>query len=383
MKLVHTSDLHIGKIINGFNMLKDQQFVLEQILKIVKEEEAEGLIIAGDVYDRALPPAESVAVLDWFLTSLSELGTKVFLISGNHDSPERISFAGSILEKRGLHIGGTFTGKMKKVSLEDQYGPVNLFLLPFVKPAVIRHVYCRDDIGTYEASVRTVLEEDKICKEERNILVTHHFITNCGKEPELSESESRVSTGGVDNVDFALFDDYDYVALGHIHGPQRIGRDTVRYSGSPLKYSFSETFHKKSVTILELKEKGNISLKTRELIPLHDVRRIKGELKDLMDEQIHSQSDREDYLEITLTNKEELVDPISTLRSVYPNIMHLEIEKKGQIHKDIRLKENNVRFKTTLELFETFFEYVTDLDFDQEKRKIMEQVIEEAEGGAL
>lgn len=383
MKLIHTADLHIGKIINDFNMRKDQQYILEQMLEIIIEEEAKALIIAGDVYDRSVPASEAVALLDWFLSKLIEMGIEVFLISGNHDSPERISFAGSILEKRGLHIAGTFSGEMKKVSLEDQYGNVNLFLLPFAKPGYIKEVMGKEEIVTYEDSVRAVLEQTNLCKEERNILVTHHFVTNGGREPEISDSESRISIGGVDNVEVSAFDAFDYVALGHIHGPQKIGRETVRYAGSPLKYSFSEVFHKKSVTVVEFKEKGNICLTVRELKPLHNFRKIKGELKDLMAEEIYSQGNRLDYLQITLTNREELIDPLSTLRAVYPNIMQLVLEKNVRKQEGLPIRENGKRFKTIIELYQEFYETVTEYEFDGERRKVIEQLIDELEGEIL
>ena len=265
MKFIHTADLHIGKVVNEFSMLEEQKHVLNQILTIVKEEKADGLILAGDIYDRSVPSAEAVVALDQFLREATKLGIQIFMISGNHDSPERIGFARSILEDKGLHIEGMIRGNMNPVAMEDEYGTLNIYMLPFAKPAIIRHLYQDETIVTCEDGVRKIIEESGIDANNRNLLITHHFVTNTGKPPEQSESESNLLLGGAENVDASVFEAFDYAALGHIHGPQRMGRDTIRYSGSPIKYSFSEVFHKKSVTIVELKDKGDVTLSVREL----------------------------------------------------------------------------------------------------------------------
>lgn len=305
MKLIHTADLHIGKMVNGFSMLKDQEYVLEQIVKIAMEEKADALIIAGDIYDRNIPPSEAVVVFDQFVSGLIEEGIPVLFVTGNHDSPERLSFARNILAQKNLHIGGIFDGRVECACFHDEYGEVIIHLVPFVKPPVVRHVLGNEKIIYFEDSVRGMLDTIDLDKKKRNILVTHYFITNMGALPEISDSETRISVGGTDNVDLSLFDGFDYVALGHIHGPQRIGRDTVRYAGSPLKYSFSEIFHKKSVTVIELNEKENVILRTRELNPLHDLRKVKGKLEDLISKEVSSMADPMDYLQVTLTNEED------------------------------------------------------------------------------
>lgn len=376
MKLIHTADLHIGKMVNEFSMLKDQEYVLQQIVAVVKEENADGLIIAGDVYDRAIPPAEAVALFDHFINELFERKVPILLISGNHDSPERLSFASNILDKKGFHIAGVFDGIVKNVSFTDEYGKVNIYLLPYIKPQIVKHILGKEEVLTYEDSVKTVLDIIPIVEEERNILVTHHFVTNLGTEPEQSDSETRISIGGADNVDVSVFKDFDYVALGHIHGPQRIGRDTVRYAGSPLKYSFSEVFHKKSITIIDLKEKGNINISTKELKPFHDLRKVKGRLEDLMSEEIYSLADTTDYLQVTLTNQEELIDPMGTLRSVYPNVMQLILEKNIRKQELTSTKVNDLKSKSTLEIYKEFYEAVTDQVFDDKREKVMEKLIE-------
>lgn len=383
MKLIHTADLHIGKMVNGFSMLKDQEYVLEQIVKIAMEEKADALIIAGDIYDRNIPPSEAVVVFDQFVSELIEEGIPVLFVSGNHDSPERLSFARNILAQKNLHIGGIFDGRVECACFHDEYGEVIIHLVPFVKPPVVRHVLGNEKIISFEDSVRGMLDTIDLDKKKRNILVTHYFITNMGALPEISDSETRISVGGTDNVDLSLFDGFDYVALGHIHGPQRIGRDTVRYAGSPLKYSFSEIFHKKSVTVIELNEKENVILRTRELNPLHDLRKVKGKLEDLISKEVSSMADPMDYLQVTLTNEEELIDPIGTLRSVYPNVMQLILEKNLRKKDAVSKKADHIKNKTTLELYKEFYESVTEREFDRQRKEIMISLIDEIKGDGL
>lgn len=383
MKLIHTADLHIGKMVNGFSMLKDQEYVLEQIVKIAMEEKADALIIAGDIYDRNIPPSEAVVVFDQFVSGLIEEGIPVLFVSGNHDSPERLSFARNILAQKNLHIGGIFDGRVECACFHDEYGEVIIHLVPFVKPPVVRHVLGNEKIISFEDSVRGMLDTIDLDKKKRNILVTHYFITNMGALPEISDSETRISVGGTDNVDLSLFDGFDYVALGHIHGPQRIGRDTVRYAGSPLKYSFSEIFHKKSVTVIELNEKENVILRTRELNPLHDLRKVKGKLEDLISKEVSSMADPMDYLQVTLTNEEELIDPIGTLRSVYPNVMQLILEKNLRKKDAVSKKADHIKNKTTLELYKEFYESVTEREFDRQRKEIMISLIDEIKGDGL
>lgn len=383
MKLIHTSDLHIGKMVNEFSMLKDQEFVLKQMIDIAKEERADALLIAGDIYDRNIPPSDAVAIFDQFVSELIKEGILVLLISGNHDSPERLSFASRILEKKGFYIAGVYDGTVKNVTLTDEYGKLNIHLIPYVKPPITKHLLEKEEIVTYENSVKAILDTIPLDKNERNILITHYFITNLGIEPECSDSETRISVGGTDNIDVSLFDDFDYVALGHIHGPQRIGRETVRYAGSPLKYSFSEVFHKKSVTVLEIKEKGDINIRMREIKPLHDLRKIKGQLEDLMSKEVYSMADTMDYLQVTLTNQEELVDPIGTLRSIYPNVMQLILEKNIRTQDSTTTKIDHMKSKSTLEIYKEFYESVTEREFDMERNLVMTMAIDDIEGGGL
>lgn len=377
MKLLHTSDLHIGKVVNEFSMLEDQKHILNQIIQIAVEEEVDGVIIAGDIYDRPIPPADAVKVLDYFLTRLIDNGIKVLAINGNHDSSERLSFVNSLLEDKGLFLEGTYKGELKKVELEDEYGKVFIYLMPYVKPQVVREFY-EESIDSYEKMVEVLIENTELNLKERNLLVGHHFVTNSGKEPELSDSETQVRVGGADNVDVRYFEGFDYTALGHIHRPQKIGGNHVYYAGSPIKYSFSEVNHIKTVNIVELKEKGNISVRKRQLTPLHDMRKIKGKLLDLIKEEVYSLGNVEDYISVTLTNEEELIDPIGTLRSVYPNVMQIIMEKNQSETEITRESVSVLKNKSTLELFEDFFELVTDRQVDKSRRQVMIEAIGKA-----
>lgn len=381
MKLIHTADLHIGKIINEFSMIEDQKYILNQIFDIIIEEKAHGIIIAGDIYDRSIPSADAIGLLDNFFSQLVENNIKIYAISGNHDSAERIGFASSILDGKGLYIAGSFNGQVKKVQATDELGVINIYLLPFMKSTLMKYYLEDENIITYEDCVKAMIKRlDRNCQ-ERNILVTHYFVTNAGKAPEISDSETMISIGGVDNIDASVLEDFDYVALGHIHRPQRIGKDYIRYSGSPIKYSFSEVFHQKSVTVIELLEKGNINIKERKLKPLHDMRKIKGSLENIMDNSIAENiAENKDYIQVTLTDHKELIDPINTLRSVYPNTMQIIMEKNQQSMDDIQLMSKEMKRKTTLEIYEQFFEKVTNRVFDSERIKVMKEIIEEVEG---
>lgn len=389
MKLLHTADLHIGKIVNEVSMLFEQKYILEEILKIAESEKVDGIILAGDIYDRSVPPAEAVSVLDSFLTELVKRKIKVYMISGNHDSAERIGFASKLLNENGVYIAGVYDQTIKKIRSEKDGVVVDFYLLPFAKPQVVSYFekqVCEKEeefeaLKTYESAVKASLSHLDYDKSVVNILVTHHFVTSRGQLPEQSDSESNLSLGGIDQVDASVFDAFDYVALGHIHGPQRIGRDTIRYAGSPLKYSFSEVNHKKSITILNISENHEIEITVKELHPFHDMRKIRGPLQELMNPKIYEQANREDYIQAILTDEIELLDPIGTLRSVYPNIMQVVLEKNGQ---ETKMETNNVgarKHKTPMELFEEFYESVTGNELDEKRENIMKDIIEEVMGG--
>lgn len=382
MRLLHCSDLHLGKRVHECSMTEEQRHILKQIASIAVAQQVDGIIIAGDLYDKLVPSIEAVGLLDEFLTSLWEQHLPVYLISGNHDSPERLSFGTQLLEQNDVYLAGVFTGKAQHLSLQDAYGALELYLLPFIKPAVVRSFYPEESIETYEDAVRVVLSHSDIDPQKRNVLVAHQFVTNNGREPERSDSET-LSVGALDQVDVSLFDGFDYVALGHIHGPQKIGRETVRYCGSPLKYSFSEWRHKKSVTIVELKEKGIVLLEQVPLVPIHDLREIRGTLSSLLQPEVVAQGDPQDYLRVILTDEIPPYDPLGQLRQVYPNLLRLDFERNEVAAMESITAAQDVEEKTIMELFSDFYEMANDRSMNEAERAVMEQIWKEQGGVAL
>lgn len=388
MRFIHTSDLHIGKTVNDFSLLEDQRYVLQQLADTAVKEKADAVVIAGDIYDRAIPPAEAVTLLNDFLTRMVKEGIPVLLISGNHDSPERIGFAEDILKEKGIHIAGVYKDELKEVTFTDTYGEVTFVLLPFIKPAVmgvktsgeaVERILC----GYKNLHVNISPKGNKGNQEKRKVLVTHFFVTDGGREPELSEGETTVHVGGLDNVEASLFSGFDYVALGHIHTPQKIGDREIYYAGAPLAYSFSEAGRTKYLNLVEMKKKGELAVTRIPVKPLHEMRRIKGRLEDLMKEEIAAAADRLDYIQAQLTDEGELIDPIGTLRNVYPNIMqiiHAKNETKGKTEYESRLPD---RRKSIPELFESFYEIVREEMPDERQREIIEQAAKEAGGEGL
>lgn len=375
MKFLHLSDLHIGKRVYEFSMLEDQRFILRQILEIAEREKPDGVILAGDIYDKAVPPAEAVQVMDGFLTALSKMGITVFMISGNHDSPERIAFGAEIMSGRGVHVSPVYDGKGRSVTMEDQYGPVTIWLLPFIKPAVVRHAFPDEEIQTYQDAVRTAVEHMDVDPKARNVLAAHQFVTGASR----CESEE-IFVGGIDNVDAALFDVFDYVALGHIHSPQSVGREEVRYCGTPLKYSFSEAGQVKSVTAVELGEKGNVGLRQIPLMPLRDMRKIKGTYMEVSARSFYEGTNTEDYVQITLTDEEDIPDGMQKLRAIYPNLMRLEYDnRRTRENREITTFEE-VQQKSELELFEEFYEQQNNQPMSREQRDFAERLIVEIKG---
>lgn len=378
MKLLHLADLHFGKSVNGFSMLEDQRYILGQIYSLIQTEQIDGVLMAGDIYDRSIPGAEAVTLFDDFLTELKKLQVAVFMISGNHDSAERLNFAGRLLEKQHIYMSCQMRESIKKVTLYDEYGPVNIYMLPFLKPAAVRAFYDDDSIHTFEDGVRACLNRTEVNEKERNILITHHFVVSGSEKPEISDSEMLLSVGGIDEVSASCFKAFDYTALGHIHRPQRIGDDCIRYAGSVLKYSFSEAGTDKVLTVVDIKEKGSVNIRLFPLVPKRDMRKIKGTLKALTDRDILTLADREDYIHATLTDKEVLIDPMNDLRSVYPNVMQLVFERNTLSASENTLTSQAVR-KPKIELFDEFYEFVTGEAMNGDERQLMEEIIDEAE----
>jgi len=383
MKLLHIADLHIGKRVNEFSMIEDQRHILSQILTIVRDENPEVVLIAGDVYDKSQPSIEAVELLDEFLTNLTDLGPAICIISGNHDSPERLGFGSRILGKNRLFIAGTFQGSVQKITLEDTYGTVQVFLLPFIKPAVVSH-YLDQPVETYDEAARMVLETANIDTSERNILLAHQFVTNGLEQPERSQSEN-LSVGGLDNVDASAFNRFDYVALGHLHRPQTLAEGLLRYAGSPLKSSFSEARGKKSVTLVDLKQKGMREIRTVELFPLHDVREIKGPLAQLLQMGAEDLQGNQDYIHAILTDEEELYDAIGQMRRIYPNLMALDFEnsKTGQANGTIAVSHDDIERKQPIELFSDFYLQQHNEDLSAEGLAVLADVFAQAGGSSL
>lgn len=375
---MHLSDLHIGKRVNEFSMIEDQKHILSEIITMIKEEKPDGLLLAGDIYDKSIPTIEGVNLFDEFLTTVSSLKTPVYIVSGNHDSAERLNFGGRIMEAQKVYIAGVFQGELKKVTVSDEFGPLNIYLLPFVKPAMVTPYY--EEIETYEDAVRAIIEHTKINTEERNVLVAHQFIISGSQTPERSDSELE-SIGGLDQIDASVFEPFDYVALGHLHGAQRIGRDTIRYAGSPLKYSFSEVKQKKSVTMVTLGEKGDVSYELKPLVPIRDMRVIKGPIDELLNPENYTKGNTSDYIQATLTDEGNLVDAIGRMRTVYPNIMRLDFENSmTRKNENAKTAATDVQKKNPMELFKEFFVAQNNVEMDEKQEEIMTRLLNRLEG---
>ncbi|KAB1436560.1 exonuclease SbcCD subunit D [Candidatus Galacturonibacter soehngenii] len=375
MKLMHISDLHIGKRVNEFSMIEDQRFILEQMIEIAINEKVDGILIAGDIYDKSQPSSEAVLLLDYFLTSLTDLDIPVFVISGNHDSPERLNFGSKLLHKNKLYITSMFHGTLESFELTDEYGAIRIYLLPFLKPAMLRPFFA-EPIDTYDEAIKKVIQTTSVDTSKRNILLAHQFIINGSIQPERSDSEN-ISVGGLDQIDASAFKDFDYVALGHLHGPQKIGRDTIRYSGSPLKYSFSEVHQKKSVVVLEIKNKGEITTNLIPLTPKHDMRKIKGPIEELIALGKADAKGMYDYIYATLTNEEELYDAIGQLRAVYPNIMGLDYENsktQTAATTSINYDLSALSIRSPLTLFSEFYKMQNNSELAKEQEELMEDI---------
>ena len=371
MKIMHLSDLHIGKKVNEYSMLQDQEYILKEILQIIDNEKVETVIIAGDVYDRSLPPNEALELFDEFLYQLSSRNVNVFVISGNHDSPERISYGGRMMTENKIFLSPVYDGNVKPISLNDDYGEVNFYLLPFIRPADIRRYFPDENIENYTDAVKLAIDNMNVDFSERNILVTHQFVTGA----ELSESED-IIVGGTDNVSGEVFDGFDYVALGHIHREQTVGKDNIRYCGTPLKYSFSEAKHIKSVTILDFKDKENIEYSKIPLTPLRDMREIRGTYDELTLKSNYENTNVDDYLHITLTDEEDIPDAIGKLRSIYPNIMKLDYDNLRTRGSGIVDAIENIESKSPFELFADLFKQQNNQDMSEEQEEIMRNLID-------
>ena len=374
MKLIHLSDLHIGKRVNEVSMIEEQEYILTQVIRIIDQEKPDAILIAGDVYDKSVPSAEAVTLFDDFLVRLSKRQIPVLIISGNHDSPERLAFGNRLLQSGGIHISPVYSGSLEPITLSDTHGDVHFWLLPFLKPAHVRRYYPDAEIGSYTDAVRVALEHIPMDKSGRNVLLTHQFVTGST----TCDSEE-ISVGGSDNVDAAVFEDFDYVALGHIHGPQNIGSNRIRYCGTILKYSFSEADHNKSVTVAELGEKGELQLHLCPLIPKRDLRKIRGAFDEITDKTFYQGTAVEDYLHIELTDEEDVPEAMGKLRLIYPNLMKLTYDNTRTRQNQVVGSAQDVQRKSLLELFEELYEIQSNQPMSQEQRAYTRELIESIE----
>lgn len=372
MKLMHLSDLHLGKIVNNFSMLEDQKYILEQILDIQREERPDGVLIAGDVYDKRIPTAEAVTLLDDFLSRLAKL-CPVYLISGNHDSAERLAFGGRLMSAAGVHISPVYDGTVKTVECSDEFGPVQIHLLPFLKPAHVRKYYQEARIESYTDAVRTALSGIDREDGKRHVLLTHQLVTgalHCGSE--------ELSIGGSDDVNADAFDGFDYVALGHLHGPQRAGGDHIRYCGTPLKYSFSEKDHRKSVTFVTLREKGNVEITTRPLKPLRDLKELRGTYRELMERSFYEGTDLPGcYLRIILTDEEDVPEAMGRMRQVYKYIMALDYDNTRTRTTGSALQERTEIRTSPMDLFARLYETQNNQPMSEQQARWLRELIED------
>lgn len=375
MKFIHISDLHLGKKVYEYSMIEEQRAALKQVVEAVDVHSTDGVMIAGDIYDKSVPSTEAMELFDNFLIELTKRGQKVFVISGNHDSVERVSFGADIFKESGIYISRGYEGTTAKVTLKDEYGTVNIHLLPFVKPAVVRKYHENEDITDYNSAIRVVVDHMEIDENERNVILVHQFVTGA----ERSESEEQF-LGGLDNVDYDVFDAFDYVALGHIHKPQSMGRKCVRYSGSPVKYSVDEIEQKKSMTIVEVKEKGNVSIETVPFKPVHDIRRIKGTYMELTDRNSYIDTDTDDYLHIILTDEQEIPDAYRRLKVIYRNILRFEYSNKRTAVSGSVMNMEQIKRKSYAEYVQELYEIQNNQAMSSEQMKLIERYWEESSG---
>lgn len=386
MKFLHMADLHIGKVLNDFPMLEEQKYILDEIVQIACRKEVDAIVMAGDIYDRSIPPAEAVAVFDAFITRMVNAGIQVILVAGNHDSQERVSFLENILCRQGVHIAGVVKDKLTSFTLEKEEVTTEFVLLPFCKPSQVECQTSQEAVqkllSGYWKGVEELQSENGSCRERKRVLVTHFFVTNGGWLPELSESETTIHVGNLDNVDVSVLEGFDYVALGHIHKPQRIGGSCAYYAGTPLKYSFGETNQEKGVFLVEIGV-DEINVEKVVLTPLHDMRKIEGTLQELLDKGREEGCASEDYIQACLTDEGELLEPMETLRSVYPNVMQIVRKRNTDgLHLPSREKQAGIMLdkrKEPLALFEDFYQEVSGTEINDAQKDYMQKLIRELE----
>ena len=373
---MHLADLHLGKRVNGFSMMEDQEYLLNRILEIMEEEQPDGLLIAGDVYDKTIPPAEAVRLMDDFLTAVAAKHVPVFLISGNHDSAERVAFGHQLMQGSGIWISPVYDGTIRHHTLEDRWGEVNIYLIPFLRPSVVRSFFPDVEIEDYTDALRTIIEDLQVDTSRRNVVLAHQFVTAAGALPETCDSE-QLAVGGLDRVDGSVFSPFDYTALGHLHGPQRVGSETIRYAGSPLKYSFSELHQKKSVTVAELRAKGETEIRQIPLQPRREMIELRGTFEEILEEARKKGELQTDYYHMILTDETDVVDALSRLREYYPNIMLLDYDnRRTRSQKEVE-QLDRVEERTPGELFAALYEQQNGQEMDSDRKEYLDGLIRE------
>ena len=371
MKFIHLSDLHIGKRLNEFSLIDDQRYILNEILKIIKDEKPDAVMIAGDIYDKSIPSTEAVELFDDFVFNLSKLKAQIFIISGNHDSPERLAFGSRLMDKTGVHMSPVYDGDIKPYTMKDKYGEINIFMLPFIKPIQVKRFFPDEEINSYTDGMNVAVKHMKIDTSKRNILIAHQFVTGAKR----SESEE-ISVGGLDNIDSGVFANFDYVALGHIHSPQKISSDKIYYSGTPLKYSFSESSDIKSVAVIEVNDKMSVAIKTIPLTPLRDMVELKGTYEDLMRKSFYENTSyQNDYVRITLTDEEDILNALGNLRVVYHNLMELRYDNKRTKSSSIINGATNVENKSPFDLFSELYELQNGSKMTEQQSEFIQNLI--------
>ena len=378
MKIMQTGDWHIGKLVHGIHMTEDQRYILKKLVMKVETEKPDVLIIAGDIYDRSIPPVEAVELLDEILSEIIiKYKTNIIVIAGNHDSPDRVGFASNILKDNGLYIIGNIEKEVAPIVINDEYGPVNFYAIPYIEPIIARELLKKSEIKSHDDAMREIINTIKIKENERNVCIAHAFVMGTEK-PDTSDSERPLSIGGTESVSVEYFTKFDYVALGHLHRPQKVKEEYIRYSGSLLKYSFSEAVHKKSIPIVNLGKKGQIDIELIQLEYLRDMRIIKGELAELIKKEVYSETNTDDYILARLSDRGELIDPISQLRAIYPNILRLEKENfEREIGEEKTSASKGFVEKNPVQLFKEFYENISGEIFSDEKEQVISKIFDE------
>lgn len=372
MKIMHLSDLHLGKNLNGFSLYEDQRHIHKQILQMAKEEAIDAVMIAGDVFDKSVPTNQAIQLFDEFLTSWAELHLPVFIISGNHDSAQRVAFGANLFKDNNIFISPIYNGKISHITLKDEHGNINFYLLPFIKPAIVRSYFPEEEITSYNQAVKVALKQISLNPDERNILIAHQFVTGA-----YTCDSEEIIVGGIDNIDAQLFQDFDYVALGHLHTPQNVLTEKIRYCGTLLKYSFSETNQEKTVTILDFPQKNKLTIYEKKLSFLHDMRKLKGSYAELTLKSNYEQTNTDDYLAITLTDEEDIPDAINRLRSIYPNIMQLTYDNlRTKTVQNIETTDI-ANLKTPLNLFEELYYKQNNQNLNDKQIDILQELIQD------